>query len=467
MHMKRFSILVLLAFAAGASGAESGLRVGAAKVDVTGPFGPSQTGKYDHERIYVRAIVLDNGTARAALVSTENGVGGGDQANVEATVKAVAAELNCPVENVIVSGTHTHSGSSGARRSDGPPPAPAPSQPVLDAIRQAKAKLQPARVGFATGASYLNVNRDAIHPETRKWTQYSDLDAPSDKSVGVLTFSKPTGEPIAAYVNYAMHPINGYVMRIVSGDFAGAMSRYVEKAFGDNLVVAFNQGASGNQNPLYMRPSNNALASRVGNKITGFEIDREPSEGPLRDFEYFKRGPAPKDADAKVLDDMFRFIESEGQILGEEVIRVMTWTKRTAADVRIAGLKKEVSCPGRKRTNGNPFDPKTREAMDGTYEDAPPRVYKIGVLGLGAVALAWVNGEIYTQIGQRVKNESPLKNTMFVTIANGGPGGYTPDDASYSHQTFQALESAVKPGCAENAIVSTVADLETEYFNGR
>ena len=461
MKVRSSLILVLFAFAAGAAGAENGLRVGAAKVDVTGPLGPSQKGTYDHERVYVRAIVLDNGSARAALISTESGGG-----NMQATLKGVADELNCPLENVIISGTHTHSSSSArAQRPGGPPPPPAPSQPVLDAVRQAKAKLQPARVGYATGASYLNVNRDAIYPETRKWTQYSNLDAASDKTVGVLTFFKPTGEPIAVYVNYAMHPIDGYVMGIVSGDFPGAMSRYVEKAFGDNIIVAFNQGASGNQNPLYLRPSNNAMASRAGNPITGFEINREASEGPLRDAEY--KGPPAKDADPKVINDLLRFIESEGQILGEEVIRVMTWTKRTTGDVRIAGLEKDVSCPGRKRTNGDPFDPKTREAMEGVYVDAPPRVYKIGVLGIGAVALAWINGEIYTEIGLRIKNESPLRNTMLVTVANGAMGGYTPDDASYGHQTFQVLDSAVKPGCAETALVNTVADLETQYFAGK
>jgi Neutral/alkaline non-lysosomal ceramidase, N-terminal len=464
MQFKRFYVLlVLLAFAVSAAGAERELRVGAAKVDVTGPFGPSQTGKYDHERVYVRAIVLDNGVARAALISVESG-----QFDWTATLKEVGAALNCPVENVIMSGTHTHSPSAGpARRPTDPQPPDAsrPSKAVLEAVREARAKLEPARVGFGTGSLSLNVNRDAIDPNTRKWTQYSNLDAPSDKTVTVLSFFKPTGEPIAVYVNYAMHPIDGYVMGVVSGDFPGAMSRYVEKAFGDNIIVAFTQGASGDQNPLYLRPSNNAMASRVGNKITGFEINREASEGPLRDAEY--KGPAAKPADPKVIDDMFRFIESEGQIFGEEVIRVMTWTKKTTGEVRIAGVQKEVSCPGRKRTNGDPFDPKTREGMEGTYVDAPPRIYKIGVLGVGTVALAWINAEIYTQIGLEAKNESPLKNTMIVTIANGSPGGYTPDDSSYGRQTFQVLESSVKPGCAETAIVNTVSDLETQYVGGK
>ena len=58
---------------------------------VTGKLGPSQTGKYDHEHVYVRAIVLDNGAARAALISVESGSG-----NADATLKAIGQELNCP-----------------------------------------------------------------------------------------------------------------------------------------------------------------------------------------------------------------------------------------------------------------------------------------------------------------------------------------------------------------------------------
>jgi neutral ceramidase len=451
MRFIRFSVLLLF-LSAVAVAADSGLRAGAAKVDYTPPTGASQLGKYEHERLYVRAIVLESGTTRAALISLE-----GSQNEWSSTSKQVAAELNCPVANIIMSSTHTHSGASAGGAAN--PNAP-PSQPVLEAVKQAKSKLQPARVGFGTGTLYLNVNRDAIAPETRKWTQYSNLEAPSDKTVGVLTFQRPTGEPIAVYVNYAMHPINGYVSGIFSGDFPGAMSRYVEKAFGDNAIVAFTQGASGDQNPLYLRPSNNMMASRAGNKITGFEINREESEGPLR-----VPNNNARPADPKVLEDMFRFIETEGQLLGEEVIRVMTWTKRTASDVRIAGSETTVSCPGRKRTNGDAMDPKTREGMEGTYVDGPPFNIHVGVLGIGTVALVSIGGEIYTPIGLRAKEEAPLKNTMLVTSANGRVPGYIPDDASFGHQTFQVLNTALKPGCAETTIVNTIADMETRYLN--
>ena len=460
------TVLTGAALATSAIAAEAGnaLRVGAAKVDVTkwsnAPI--SATAKYDQERVNVRAIVVDNGATRAALIS----IPGSSSYDWPAISKLVTAELNCPVENILISGTHSHSFR--------PVPAPNASSPapltqaVLDAVRLAKGKLQPARMGFGSGKSFLNVNRDTIYPEPRRWAQYTNLDAPSDKTVAVLKFETAAGELMAAYVNYAMHPINGYVLNITNGDYPESMSRYVEKAFGDNIVVAFSQGAAGDQEPLHLRPSNNAMASRAGNKITGYEIDREASEGPLRVNDSNGKPVITKPADPKVLDDMYRFIESEGQILGEEVIRVMTWTKGMTGSARIWGAQKALPCPARKRTNGDAIDPKTREGIEGVYVDTPPVEIPMGVLAIGTVALAPIGGEVYSLIGEKLKAAAPLTRTIFVTSANQQANvGYIPDDGSYGHLTFQVLNTRIKQGCAEPGIVKTVEDLETQYLTAR
>ena len=214
-----------------------------------------------------------------------------------------------------MSATHSHSATRSGPPGPGIPPEQDNSRAVdaiLYTVRQAKAKLQPAQVGFGTGFSYLNVARDAIGEDTHLWTQAPNLDGPSDKTVAVVKFTTPTGEPIAAYVNYAMHPINGYLVGITSADFPGAACRYVEQAFDDTMVMIFTRGASGDQNPLLMRPSTNALASKSGVKITGYELVREPVEAPLRD------GKVPHGKlDPKIADNFERWIESEGQLLGE------------------------------------------------------------------------------------------------------------------------------------------------------
>src|SRR5215472_2854659 len=325
------------------------LRTGAARVDITPPVNPAYppSGKYEHEHLYVRAIVLDNGLSRVALLNAD--LGNMPEDVWTSASKQIADELKCPVENIIMSATHTHSGVPAGP----PPPGPPPAQPaarlvsaMLDAARQADSKLQPALVGFGTGSSYLNVNRDVVSDQTHLWTQAPNLNAASDKTVAVVTFTTPAGDPIAAYVNYAMHPINGYLVGITSADYPGAASRYVEQAFDDRMVMVFTQGASGDQNPLLMRPATNALASKSGSKITGYELVRENVEAPLRE------GQVPHGKlDSKVADRLERWIESEGQLLGEEVIRVMTKTRKMSSDVAIGGAQKTISCAGRQRTN--------------------------------------------------------------------------------------------------------------------
>lgn len=447
-------IMATPALAAGGS-----LRVGAAKIDITTepPAAPA-TGKYDHERLYVRAILLDNGTSRAVLLTQDTG------RLTEAGLELITREFDIPPENVVSSSIHTHSGSlagvtPGGRGAEpqGPQPPTETDLNILKAISQAQASLQPALVGFGEGLSYLNVNRDAIDPDTGKWHQGTNPVGPSDKTVAVLMFKNPVGEPIAAYVNYAMHPVNGYVSGIVSGDFPEAMSRYVERAFGDKIIVAFSQGASGDQNPMYLRPSTNVMASRNGTEISGYVMNREASESQLRPTGGREADPA----DAEVLDNLLRFIESQGQMLGEEVIRVMTFTDDLAGNVEIAGAMKELSCPGRRRTTGSAWDNATREGVSAEYEDAEDVNIHIGVLRIGDIAVASSSGELYTLIGQRVKQESPLQNTMLVTLINPfrGGNGYTPDDLSYGHQTFQALGARVKQGCAETSIANGVREL--------
>jgi hypothetical protein len=444
--------------AAGAVVERGLLRAGAARVDITPPVNPDYppSGKYAHERLYIRAIVLDNGAARAALI-------GADQSGLSEEVwtaasKQIAEELKCPVENIVMSATHSHSASPSG------PPAPGMARPpqqatgstveaIMNAVRQAKARLQPALVGFGAGFSYLNVARDSISEDTHLWTQAPNLDGPSDKTVAVVKFTTPTGEPIAAYVNYAMHPINGYLVGITSADFPGAACRYVEQAFDDNMVMVWTQGASGDQNPLLMRPSTNALASKSGVRITGYELVREPVEAPLRD------GKVPHGKlDPKIADNFERWIESEGQLLGEEVIRVMTNIRKMAGDVSIWGAQNNLTCPGRQRTNTG------REGSPGTYQDGDPVNIRLGLLGIGNIALTTVNAEIYNLIAQRLKKQSPMANTVMVTLANGrANSGYIPNDSAFGAYTFQVLGSRLKPGCAEQGIANGLTDLVNQY----
>jgi acyl-CoA synthetase (AMP-forming)/AMP-acid ligase II len=60
-----------------------------------------------------------------------------------------------------------------------------------------------------------------------------------------------------------MHPINFYLSGVISADFPGEASRYVEDLFGDRTVAVFSQGASGDQNPRDFRSPTLIMSQRA------------------------------------------------------------------------------------------------------------------------------------------------------------------------------------------------------------
>ena len=453
--MKAFGWLTTAAMSIAFAGiAQAGpLKVGAARIDITSmgyPDGNMPERKYGHEWLYVRAIVLDNGESKAVLIGADLGGIRPDSVYQESSA-AIARELNIPVANIVMSGTHTHSDPRENRDEAQMYAA------IVEAARAASANMQAARVGFGEGKVYLNVNRDLYSEETGDWTQAPNPDGPSDKTLAVLAFYDMQGRPIAGYMNYAMHPVNGYLSGFISGDFAGAASRHIEDAFGNGMVMAFTQGASGDQNPLYLRSSTNVMAAAIGVPITGFDMTREAIETPLRE------GLVPRgENDATMHEALKRSMDAQGQILGEEAIRVMTQMDHLAGDVTIAGQATTLTCPGRDRTNSDAG----RAGTQAVYQDGPDVNLRLGVLAINEIAIASVNAEIYNLIAQQLKAASPLSNTMLVTVANGrANSGYVPTDDAYARRTFQVLGSRLKPGCAQSGIVNTVTDMIYDYVD--
>lgn len=457
--------------------ARAELRVGAAHIEVT-----PATGKI-RDRLYASAIVIDNLSTRGALIGVD--AGGLSEGIWQAASKQIAEDLKCPVSNIVLSATHTHSsgdmggapapaspGAGGAGRG-GPPQAAAGAtgaagrgggrggqvntamvDKIVAAVREANSKLQPARVAYGKGSLTLNVNRDAIHPVTHTWYQGENLAGDSDKTISVVKFESLTGQPIAFYVNYAMHPINYYLTDVISSDFPGQLSRYLEQSAGNGAIAVFSQGASGNQNPLYHQLSFDLRSAELGyTNLTWETLAGTWANAPAGLPKPGTTAPNPAAID-KASTALDKFITATGAVMGEEVLRVSRLMPKPVMDASIWSGQKEFSCPGRSRTDQG------REGMTATYVDAAPVTLRVGVLRIGPIAFATVDGEVYSQIAQKLKQQSPLADTMVVTLADGGANsGYIPDDESFSHLTFQVLGSRLKPGCAEDGIVNTAVEL--------
>ena len=148
----------------------SPLRVGAAKVDVTPAAGELPKNSFGVlDRLYARAIVLESGPATAALVTVD--AGAIPDAIWQAVTQQVETDLRIPSANVLLTATHTHSAGGGQR-------GPEYAQKIVESVRLAQQKLAPARVGYGTGVSYINVNRQIIDAETHRWWEGPNYEGP-------------------------------------------------------------------------------------------------------------------------------------------------------------------------------------------------------------------------------------------------------------------------------------------------
>jgi len=408
-----------------------------------------------HDSIYIRAIVVDNGISDAALISVDISTVPDDLFLKYITI--IEKETGIPATNIIISPSHTHASVRlpqegetiddqnivlfGKNFEKG----------IVEAVKQAQRKLQPALIGYSNGTSYLNVNRDVIDPVTRLWSQAPNYDGPSDKEVAVVTFKSLDGEPFAVYYNYGMHSNYMYMSGVLSAGVPGQTMKYIEDYYKGKVIALWSMSASGDQNPRYLQPMQ--------------DVERIKSEVALSSGRAKNTGEANSVAGAGLVDDIAlvdpailarqaQMITSMGQFMGEEVLRVMKYTFRTKAELRIFVADTTISCPGRKRTNAG------REGEPGTYVDADPIAIRLKLLMLGDIAFSVINADVYTMIGQNLKNESPFNFTIMVCHSNGRANtGYVPTDDAFGRYTFQVLNSNLKPGYAERGIINGFLDL--------
>jgi hypothetical protein len=409
-------------------------------VDITPPDSGLPPG-YDgvHDRLHARALVLDDGRTRAALVSVD--AGAIPEETWEAVSGRAARELGIPAERLVVTATHTHSAPrEGGGRLAGL---------VFEAIRRAADAPVPVRISWGTGESYINVNRNIIDRKTNRWWEGPNRDGPSDKTVAVLYVETAAGAPLAVLYNYAVHAVLLGQLDQVSADLPGAASAYIERSLGDGAIALWSEGAAGDQNPLYFQQTYDLRAIRIqAYAQRGEDISNAmPPGGQGLD----RSNPRV----ALLMDQQKQMALSMGQLLGEEVLHVIRDSlERPQANPVLHGAQSTITCPGRRRTDSG------RAGFAGTYVDADPIPIRLSLLEIGDIAIGSVNAEVFNTVATRLKRDSPLKHTLMATLTNGlAPSGYIPNDAAFGYNTFEVVSSNIKPGCAEAGIVGRLLDL--------
>jgi hypothetical protein len=201
---------------------------------VIGGIGASHPVTGKKGELTVRALVLEEGTNRVAIVSSDFL---GFPAVLGNRVRAAVKDI--PAADILIGATHTHSApdcygfpdGKGGTASD-PKYLEMVCQRMAEAINEATQQLQPARLKIATGPAKGKIafNYYAEHLYDPRCSVIQALDS--------------TGKPIATLVNYAIHPeVLGSDVGICSPDLIGPL--YDEIAAKGGGIGIFMNSAQG------------------------------------------------------------------------------------------------------------------------------------------------------------------------------------------------------------------------------
>ena len=459
------ALFLLAPSLAAAAPVASDLMAGAARIDITPPQSAMPPGDTIRDHLYVRALVIKNKSGGCGvLVGMDQGGARNDM--IQDALPRAAKATGCPQQNFVISATHTHSGASGGL-SGGSPTNKDVAEAVVKAITEANGKLAPARIGFGTTDVHLNVNRDA--PQNN-WMQGVNRDAPSDKTLSVVAVIGADNLPIGFYMNYAMHPIDFYLTGVLSADFPGEASRYLERRYDGKAVAIFAQGASGDQNPLLVAPMQKlaGLRTRMEGRgdehygaLSPWEISARRLNGNADATAQYKIPLKPEEMAAykAAIDTDDRMVSAMGTIIGESALDVMkNRMPHVSGSAAISGGERQITCPGRDRV-----DESARQGVLPPYKDGAPVNIRVGLLRIGDIDIVGVNGEVYNDIWRDLRDRMPNRKSMMTTLANGAANsGYIYSDAANTRLTFQDISSRLKPGCAQAGIIGAALELAAD-----
>jgi hypothetical protein len=436
-------------------------RAGAAAVDVTPSTLPVRVNggflekvvSQVNDRLYARAIVLDNGTTRLALCVVDSCMVPRELVDTAKTVASRATGI--PVERMLVSATHTHSapaamGCLGARID----PAYAAFLPgkIAEAIIAAAGKLEPARIGWGSIDAWDLTNcRRWIRRPDRMLTDpfgvvsvranmhpgYESPDVtgpagPIDPELSLLSIQTRAGRPLAVFAHFSMHYFGAPPLSAdYFGRFSGGLGRLIGAADDSGFVALMSQGTSGDSHWMdYSKPNQKPTLDQYAAAVLQRAVTA------YQKITYHEAGPL---------------------VMAEARLKL---SRRVAAADRLAWAR-DVAGPIGERAAANQREVYALEQLILAAE--PERELKLQAVRIGELGITAIPNEVYALTGLKLKAQSPLRATFNVELANGADGYIPPPEqhALGGYTTWAARTAGLEVQAEPRIVETLLALLET------
>ncbi|MCX7887331.1 MAG: neutral/alkaline non-lysosomal ceramidase N-terminal domain-containing protein [Verrucomicrobiae bacterium] len=448
--MKKFTLLTLLLARLAQAGE---LRAGAAAVVITPPNGTPMAGYFNYrastgvlDQLYAKAVVLEQDDAKAAFVALD--LIGTTKRLVTAARRLIAEQCAIPPERVMISATHTHSGPVLLRDSPMDDITGAKQPLALEfndklpaliarAVAEANAKLAPVRAFATIGREeHLSFNRRYLMKDgTVAWQVRLNPDivrpaGPIDPDVGVLHLARAAkaSEPLATFVNFAMHPTSVGGLKI-SADYPGTLYRRLAEYLGTNTVTLFANGCCGNINHVNPRWAGQRHgpqeAERIGTVLAAAVLKAWPDLQPLQTFAPRVRTKQVTLPRRKITNEQLTEARRIFELIGKQKLS----TPVMAEAVCILD------------TNANKDKPLEAEVQVIAFSDD--------------FAMVALPGEIFVELGLAIKKASPFKFTFIAELANGSIG-YIPNRSAYPEGQYEVVSARCAAGSGEILLDQTL-----------
>lgn len=422
------------------------LKAGVAKIDITPPVGVRMAGFEGrafsalavHDPLWARALVLDDGKRRVALVALD--ICGVSEEVVATVREAASSRWSVSPDGLLVAATHTHSGprETGEEGSDEERSywSSLPSR-LADVVGEAVAGLEPARIGTSSGWSAVGMNRRQRIHGGGVWLGRNPL-GPFDTEIGVVRVDRADGTPLAGVLNYACHALcladHNYLL---SADYPGYAVHFLEERLGGGATGIFFNGACGDIDPREYWEGYGFASS------SGFpQAERSGRDLAMRAMRVWDS--------TEMTDDVTLHV-------GRRQVHLPTNPERAIAAAEEALAMTEKAAAGPRRAwspyvtwQVKPHPERAARRLQRIREagDAPV-TGEIQAINAGPVSLVGWPGEVFCELGMTVKAKSPFPATYVIGYANGSIG-YVPTPEEFplgGYEVDCAIHLDDRAGC--------------------